>query len=112
MFDYRTDRRVEAPVRSAPSDAILLFDGIFVHCGVLRDCWDGSIFVDAPFDVTLARGVARDGGDEPAVRARYEQRYLPAQRLYLEECRPRDLADAVVDNADPARPGLRWRDRA
>jgi uridine kinase len=68
--------------------------------------------VDAGFEVTLARALERDVqlfGSERAVRERYESRYIPGERLYLERCRPREHADAVVLNDEPANPGLVWR---
>jgi uridine kinase len=45
-------------------------------------------------------------GSPEAVQARYRQRYLPAQRLYLEQVRPRERANVVVLNADPSNPSL------
>lgn len=44
IFDHRLDRPVEAPEELAPADAILLFDGIFLHRPELVDHWDLSIF--------------------------------------------------------------------
>ncbi len=91
---------------------MLLFDGVFVLREELREFWDFSIFVDAGFDVTLARALERDlslFGSERAVRERYESRYIPGERLYLERWRPRERADAVVRNDEPANPALEWR---
>jgi hypothetical protein len=36
------------------------------------------------------------GVDE--VRRRYEQRYVPRQKLYFDESRPRERANVVIDN--------------
>jgi hypothetical protein len=41
-----------------------------------------------------------------AIDARYQQRYIPGQRIYLESVHPRERADAIVDNADLASPAL------
>jgi uridine kinase len=40
------------------------------------------------------------------VRRRYEQRYIPGQRLYFTECLPRERADVVVNNDDPQNPSI------
>ena len=32
--------------------------------------------------------------------ARYEQRYVPGQKIYLRQCNPKQAADAIVDNND------------
>jgi uridine kinase len=110
-FDVRADAPVEAPLEEAPPDAVLVFDGIFLQRPELRAHFDYRIFVEASFEVTVARAVVRDGphlGDEAAVRARYARRYVPGQRLYLAACDPEARADAVVGNDDPDRPTLRF----
>jgi uridine kinase len=112
VFDFRAESPVDSPERIADRNAVLLFDGVFVLRDELREFWDFSIFVDAGFDVTLARALERDlllFGSERAVRERYESRYIPGERLYLERCRPRERADAVVRNDKPANPALEWR---
>ena len=112
VFDFRTESPVDSPERIADPNAVLLFDGVFVLREELREFWDFSIFVDAGFDVTLARALERDlslFGSERAVRERYESRYIPGERLYLERCRPGERADAVVRNDEPANPALEWR---
>ena len=114
VFDYRVDRAVEAPVRAAADDAVLLFDGVFLQRSELDGLWDLTIWVDVPFEVTVERAVVRDartgGSDAAAVRDKYDRRYVPGQRLYLEQRRPRERADIVFGNADLARPTLSFRD--
>ena len=112
VFDFRTESPVERRQENAEPDSVLLFDGIFLLREELREHWDCSIFVDAGFDVTLARGLRRDlalFGSEEAVRERYERRYIPGETMYLERHRPLDHADAIVRNDDPADAGLEWK---
>jgi uridine kinase len=107
VFDFRTDSAVDAPIEQAPSDALLLFDGVFLLIDDLRPYWDFSIFVRASFETTIARAELRDQqlfGTAVQVRQRYEQRYIPGQRLYLAEARPERHATLVVDNNDLNRP--------
>ena len=109
VFDYRTDRAVESPPRAAALDAVLLFDGVFLARSELEGCWDLTIWLDVPFEVTVERAIARDernGGDAAVTRGKYEHRYVPGQRLYLKECRPRDRAHIVVDNSALDRPRI------
>lgn len=109
VFDARVDRPLTADVEDAPEDAILLLDGVFLLRPELFDLWDLRVFVNTPFAVTLARAAQRDlalFGSAEAVITRYQQRYIPGQRLYLREARPRERADIVVENADVERPGL------
>jgi|SRR5579871_147930 uridine kinase len=105
IFDYRRDTPLASDEELAPADAILVMDGVFLLRPELSDCWDYRIFVDAPFEVTLARAVQRDValfGSPAAVEARYQQRYIPAQRRYLQEVHPRERANAVVLNTEPS----------
>lgn len=112
VFDHRTDQPVSGAYDTAPADAVLLFDGVFLQRSELADCWDLRVWVDAPFTVTVARAVQRDTlgvGSQEEVRARYDRRYVPGQRLYIEQCQPRETADLVVNNADFEHPELSYR---
>jgi uridine kinase len=97
---------------TADDDAILLFDGVFALRPELAPNWDFSIFVQISLALSLSRALERDlalHGSPEAVRESYEKRYLPAQARYLATMRPMDLADLVVENAEPARPSVRFR---
>jgi uridine kinase len=97
----------------AADDAILLFDGVFALRPELSANWDYRIFVQIPLALSLERALVRDlalHGSAETVRESYTQRYMPAQEHYLATVRPMDLADAIVENIDPARPVLRFRE--
>jgi uridine kinase len=49
VFDYRNDSRVDLPEEEVRADAILLFDGVFLHCRELVSFWDATIYLDVPF---------------------------------------------------------------
>ena len=109
-FDYRIDRPVTPALQTAANDAVLLFDGVFLQRAELAGMWDFRIWVDAPFDVTVPRAVRRDAsGDEDGVVAKYRSRYVPGQLLYMNQWRPRESADVIVDNADFTNPKLHFR---
>ena len=108
-FDYRVDRAVESPRRVAARNAVLLFDGVFLLRPELQASWDLTVWLDVPFEITVERAVARDsrgGGDAAVTRGKYEQRYVPGQRLYLTQCRPQERAEIVVDNSVFERPRI------
>lgn len=110
VFDFRVDSAVDVPPETAPHEAILIFEGVFLQRPELREYWDYRVFVEASFDTTLRRAILRDQnlfGTPEQVRKRYEARYIPGQRLYLERCKPELLADVVVENDDVDRPSLR-----
>ena len=108
-FDYRSDAPVQAPVETAPPNAILLFDGVFLMRHELNGHWDLRIFIQAEFDEVMRRAVRRDRAlfvSEATARERYEKRYFPGQRIYLQAARPLELADVVVENTKLTRPRL------
>ena len=114
-YDYRADRPIAAAEEVAAPDAALVMDGVFLLRPELADLWDFRILVEVPFAVALERAERRDAalfGSVEAVRARYLKRYIPGQQLYFEEARPRERADAIVRNEDPAHPILLLRDNA
>ena len=103
IFDYETDSVVDAPLKPAAPNAILLFDGVFLCQPALLDCWDLVIFLKISFETGLARGVERNrlpAGEESGIRRMYRVRYHGGQRIYLQSCSPLDRADVVVDNED------------
>jgi uridine kinase len=103
---------VPAQWATADPDAVLVFDGIFLHRPELRDVWDLSIFLDAPFAITIPRGAGRGPGYGSAdLDAASNRRYIEGQRLYLQENDPQSRANLVIDYSDFTRPVVtarRW----
>jgi uridine kinase len=104
-FDVVRDAAVESQWVTAPLDAVLVVDGIFLHRPQLRDLWDWSVWLDVPFEIAFARMALRDGSD-PDPDAPANARYRQGQELYLDEARPREAASVIVDNTDLARPRI------
>lgn len=104
-FDVARDAPVESQWVTAPLDAVLVVDGIFLHRPELRDLWDASIWLDVPFETTYARMALRDGSD-PDPDAPSNARYRQGQEIYLREARPRDAASVIVDNSDLGHPRI------
>ena len=108
-FDLTRDRALDLEVATAPLDAVLVVDGVFLQRPELGVGWDLVVHLQVPDEVVLQRARARDGGDPAEVERRYLARYLPAQRLYESACCPAERADVVLDNRDPSAPVLlRW----
>lgn len=120
--DLESDAVLRPPRRLAPAGAVLVLDGLFLHRDGLflhRDGpflhreglahgWDFSVWLDVPFEITVARMAARDG-THPDPAHPSMRRYVEGQRLYLAACDPASRADLVIDNAVPERPVLRHR---
>ncbi|MDI1463327.1 uridylate kinase [Catellatospora sp. KI3] len=100
---------VDGPVRTAADDAILLADGAFLQRAELDAYWDLRIYLAIGFDEVLRRGIVRDQawmGDAAAAEHRYRTKYIPGEQRYVDEVRPHERADLVVDNTDFAAPLL------
>ncbi|TPG17297.1 uridine kinase [Pedococcus bigeumensis] len=103
--DVRTDELLWPDLVEAPAASVVVIDGLFLHRAELEGCFEFTVFVDVPFEVTAERMAVRDGarGDpaHPAMR-----RYVEAQRTYFAERAPWSRADLVVDNTDLVNPVL------
>jgi uridine kinase len=108
VFDHRRDEPDVADPIDPASDAVLLFDGIFLHRPELADRWDLSVFLDVRPEVSVARLAARDGSD-PDPTAASNARYVEGQRMYLRTVDPASRADIVVEQDDLWRPRVRLR---
>jgi uridine kinase len=122
VYDYQADAPTYAAIQSAPVDAILLFDGIFLLRPELVACWDFSVFVEVDFEVSVSRGIARDtagrsvekmnehtsteGLTPESLREKYDRRYVPGQQIYLRQVKPKEKASVVLDNNDWDHPNL------
>lgn len=112
VYDRDTDAALDPPVSTAPEDAVLLFDGVFLMRPELNEGWDLRVFVSVAFDETVARAVIRDlepMGSAARVERRFRDRYLPSQQRYSDTVRPTELADVIVHNDEPHRPSWEYR---
>jgi uridine kinase len=93
-FDHNRDADVEPKWLTAPDDAILVIDGIFLNRPELRGLWNYSVWLDVDSDVANSRMLDRDG---PSI---HPERYEGGRAIYLKEAKPREVATAIVDNND------------
>lgn len=109
LFDFRTDSVVESAWLDAPREAMLIFEGVFLHRSEFLSYWDFTIFVEAGFDVIIERAYQRDQqlfGTEENTKVLYENRYIPGQKIYLSKCRPFEKANAILKNNNVQSPEL------
>ena len=113
VHDSTADTASAAPVTTAPADAVLLFDGVFLMRPELIDRWDLRIFVSADLERTVDRAVLRERrvSCRAAVERRWRERYIPSQQLYFARVGPTDHVDIVVHNDEPQRPAWEIRRR-
>lgn len=112
VYDLDTDTALSPPATTAPADAVLLLDGVFLLRPELIGWWDLSVFVSAAFERSLDRARIRDLtrlGSAAEVERRFRTRYIPAQKLYFATARPADHADIIVHNDEPQHPAWEVR---
>jgi uridine kinase len=100
--DHR-DKTIDAPV-----NAILVVDSVFAFRPQYNDCWEYRIWLEVTPGVALCRGIDRDAaaeGIDEATRV-HRDRYRTAERIYLAEVGPRDLASVIIDNTDFKNPRM------
>jgi uridine kinase len=95
VFDHVTDSRLPVRTQMASAGSVLVLDGLFLHRPELRDIWDFSIFLDAPFEVTIPRGAVRGPGwgGSPDPAAPSNRRYVEGQQICLRENAPQARAN-------------------
>ncbi|WP_328414608.1 uridylate kinase [Micromonospora sp. NBC_00389] len=106
VYDRTADTALSPPVTTAPADAVLIFDGVFLMRPELIDRWDLRIFVSTALDKTVDRAVIRERRvlTRADVERRWRWRYIPSQQFYFATVRPTDHANIIVHNDEPQQP--------
>lgn len=108
VWDVARDQALLPTLATVPPRGIVLVDGIFLQREELLDVWDATVWVEAPFDITVPRGNARfTGRSNPDPAAPSNRRYVEGQRLYFAEASPQLQATWTFDNTVLERPALR-----
>jgi uridine kinase len=94
-----------AVITPAAGDAVLIVDGVFAFRPAINDHWDFRIWLHIDRQTSLRRGTQRDQDwAGSAAEAIHRDRYLVAERLYIEEVDPIRLVDVIIDNSTFDRP--------
>jgi len=88
--------RRPGPERTVRPDGIVVVEGVCALHRMFRDDYDVRVWVDAPYDIRLARGVARDGEE---ARQTWVEHWMPMEDRYVERDDPVSCADVVVDGS-------------
>ncbi len=93
-YDWNRDELAEW--HDVPAVGVVIVEGSYVIRPELRGYYDLRVWVEAPYEVRLARGVARDG---EAARARWVEEWMPEEDRYVATMSPADRADVLVDGS-------------
>src|SRR3954447_18368110 len=81
--------------RSVVATGVVIVEGVCALHRKLRDAYAVRVWVEASYDVRLARAIARDG---EAARSRWVDVWMPSENRYVERDDPVSCADLVVRN--------------
>ena len=84
--------------RTVEPTGVVVVEGVCALHQMFRDDMAVRIWIDAPYDVRLERGVARDG---EASRATWVDVWMPNEAAYVERDDPVACAHLVVDGTEP-----------
>jgi uridine kinase len=94
-------------VTLAAGNAVLIVDGVFAFRPEINDHWDFRIWLHVDPQTSLRRGGQRDQDwAGSAAEAVHRDRYLVAERIYIEEVDPIRLVNVVIDNSTFERPQI------
>ncbi|MFZ4895918.1 uridine kinase [Plantibacter sp. Mn2098] len=102
-FDEGRNTEAQARWTTAPVDAVLIVDGVFLHRPEIRGIWHTSVWLEVPLEAAYARLHDRLGVDADPY-AESNARYVGGQRLYQADDDPRRFAGALIDNSDEDHP--------
>ncbi len=103
VYDFKTHSRVAGTFDLITPKEVVIVEGILaLHYDELVQCYDFSIYVNAPHDVCLARRIHRDvrerGRTEESVREQFEATACPMADLYVVPSAAR--ASVTVEGTD------------
>ena len=80
--------------RTVEPEGIVVVEGVCALHRLLRDAYAVRVWVEAPADVRLARGIERDGED---ARSTWVDVWMPSEDRYVERDDPISCAHLVID---------------
>ena len=91
-FSWELQEQLPTARRIQP-EGVIVIEGVCALHVLFRDAYDLRIWVEAPRELRLARGVARDGEQ---ARKTWEEKWLPSEDRYVERDDPISAADLIV----------------
>lgn len=85
--------------RAVRPSGLVVVEGVCALHRMFRRDYDVRVWVEAPYEVRLARGLARDG---EAARRTWVERWMPSEDRYVERDDPIPSAHVVIDGSGPA----------
>ncbi len=91
-FDW--DAKKLAECREVIPKGVVIIEGVYALHGKLRGRYDYKVWVEAPYEVRLQRGLERDGEE---ARSQWVNEWMPIEEEYKESEKPHESADLIID---------------
>jgi uridine kinase len=91
-YDWVRDELTD--VLEVQPGGVVIVEGVYSSRRELAALYDMRIWVECPRELRLARGLERDG---ETARSRWVEDWMPSEDRYIQEHRPRELADVIVN---------------
>ncbi len=88
--------RAPGETRFVEPSGVVVVEGVCALHRMFRDDYDVRVWVDAPYELRLARAVERDGEE---ARRTWVEVWMPSEDRYVERDDPVACADIVVDGS-------------
>lgn len=97
LYDKERDCYISQQL-SVPKGTIIIVEGVFLQRPELAGWFDYMVYVDVPEEIRLQRVLLRDSyiGYTSQIAEKYQRRYFPAERFYVNACQPAQRADYVL----------------
>ena len=93
LYDFKAGT-LSGEIISIPSDVTIIVEGVWSLQEAFRGYYDYRIWLEAPPDVRMERGIARDG---EAYRNVWEEEWIPIDESYQEIYKPHLQANCTID---------------
>ncbi len=101
LLDLNTDTYTNTKSFHADEDTIIILEGILLYREPLNKYFDYRVFLDITFKMVLKRAEKRDvqlyGED---FLNKYKTKYIPIQKWYIENYKPKENCNLLIDNND------------
>ncbi len=101
--DLETDEYLNLKPTEIDNETVLITDGAYLFKPNYRNHWDLKIYLKTDFKTALLRGMNRDIellGGLKATKEKYDNRYHKASKIYIDENKPEEQADIIIDNTE------------
>lgn len=105
LLDLSTDTTTNRKRYRTEDRTIIILEGVMLYRAPIDPLLDYRIYLDISFEEVLRRARIRDVpiyGEE--FLEKYENKYIPAQKIYMEQYQPKGKCQLVIDNNNYQRP--------